>query len=137
MWFLLVIVLVGIVAVFVLEGQWVGAGLYLVFVLFLAWWSAPFRGRNTLSHAEVTSRKDPPVVIYWRPGCMYCAGLRRRLGQARNRATWINIYRDADAAAFVRSVNSGNETVPTVVTDAHVRTNPPAAEVREALLARR
>jgi hypothetical protein len=40
-----------------------------------------------------------------------------------------NIWEDPDAAAFVRSVARGNETVPTVVVRGSALVNPPAAEV--------
>jgi len=49
-----------------------------------------------------------------------------------------NIWDDDDARTFVRTHNRGNETVPTVIFDGVVRTNPrPAeliAEVRKASL---
>ena len=41
------------------------------------------------------------------------------------RATLRNIWDDPEAAAFVRTVNNGAETVPTVVVDGAVYTNPP------------
>ncbi|WP_216902296.1 glutaredoxin family protein [Nocardia alni] len=55
------------------------------------------------------------LVVYRRPGCPYCARLRRVL--KRNGVTYreIDIWDDTQAAAFVRSVADGNETVPTVV----------------------
>ncbi|WP_238335751.1 glutaredoxin domain-containing protein [Serinicoccus kebangsaanensis] len=82
-----------------------------------------------------TSDTDPrsDVVVYWRPGCGYCAMLKARLGGLRDRATWVNIWEDEEAAAFVRSVNDGNETVPTVVIDGIPRTNPDPGLVKERL----
>jgi len=44
-------------------------------------------------------------------------------------ARWINIWQDADAAAFVRSVAGGNETVPTVIIDGQAVVNPPPRRV--------
>jgi hypothetical protein len=44
-----------------------------------------------------------------------------------------NIWEDADAAEFVRAVNNGNETVPTVVIGTDVYTNPPTSLVLEKL----
>jgi hypothetical protein len=44
-----------------------------------------------------------------------------------------NIWEDAEAAEFVRLVNNGNETVPTVVIGTDVYTNPPASVVLEKL----
>lgn len=73
------------------------------------------------------------VVVYWRPGCGFCAMLKARLGGLRERATWVNIWEDDEAAAFVRSVNDGNETVPTVVIDGIPVTNPSPVVVKERL----
>lgn len=71
------------------------------------------------------------VVVYTRPGCPYCFTLRAGLRRAGLTFREINIWADLDAAAFVRSVANGNETVPTVaVGDVHM-VNPSARRVRE------
>ncbi|NYF97074.1 glutaredoxin domain-containing protein [Janibacter cremeus] len=102
--------------------------------LVVAWWFSPLNGRGGPRHTEVESRPDDfPVVIYWRPGCVYCMRLRGALGKDKDRATWISIWADEDAAAFVRSVNNGNETVPTVRVGETVRTNPDPAIIKTAL----
>jgi inosine-uridine nucleoside N-ribohydrolase len=44
-----------------------------------------------------------------------------------------NIWTDPDAAAFVRSVNVGNETVPTVVIAGTTLVNPTARQVKKEL----
>lgn len=70
------------------------------------------------------------IVVYSRPGCPYCLTLRaglRRFGLAFRE---INIWDDSDAAAFVRSVADGNETVPTVVVGDVRMVNPSARRVR-------
>ncbi|WP_037577656.1 glutaredoxin domain-containing protein [Phaeacidiphilus oryzae] len=54
------------------------------------------------------------VVIYWRPDCVFCLDLLLRLKFTRLRYTKVDIRRNPDAAAFVRTVADGNETVPTV-----------------------
>ncbi|AVT41466.1 glutaredoxin domain-containing protein [Plantactinospora sp. BB1] len=64
------------------------------------------------------------VVLYWRPGCPYCMKLRFRLLFTRLPVRKVNIWRDPDAAAFVRSVADGNETVPTVTVAGHPMVNP-------------
>lgn len=47
----------------------------------------------------------------------------------------INIWRDPEAAAYVRSVADGNETVPTVVIDGRPVVNPSPHAVVAALRA--
>jgi glutaredoxin len=55
------------------------------------------------------------VDVYWRPGCGFCTALRRSLRRAQVPVNAINIWDDPAAAARVRSVANGNETVPTVM----------------------
>jgi mycoredoxin len=57
----------------------------------------------------------PELVVYRRPGCPYCARLRRVLKRHGIVHREVDIWGDPEAAAFVRSVADGNETVPTVV----------------------
>ncbi len=75
------------------------------------------------------------VVIYWRPGCGFCSRLRSALGGDAEKATWINIWEDKDAAAVVREANNGNETVPTVILDGIALTNPDPSLVKATLAA--
>lgn len=76
---------------------------------------------------------SPNVVIYHRPGCSFCARMKMALRSVADRAVWVDIWEDEEAAAFVRSVNNGNETVPTVVINGESLTNPSPALVLEAL----
>jgi mycoredoxin len=75
------------------------------------------------------SRTTPEVVVYRRLGCGHCmalaVGLRRRGIAYRP----VDIWRDEDAAAFVRSHAGGAETVPTVVIGDRVLVNPSARQV--------
>jgi mycoredoxin len=73
------------------------------------------------------------VVIYWRKGCPFTKRLRLMLGKRGADAVWVDIWADPDGAAFVRSVNDGNETVPTVVIGGEAHTNPPPKLVKAAL----
>jgi glutaredoxin-like protein len=73
------------------------------------------------------------VVFYWRPGCGFCSMLRQRLHAAGVRLDERDIWADDEAAAFVRSVARGNETVPTVVVGGHALVNPPAERVLQLL----
>ncbi len=82
---------------------------------------------------SVVVERAPQVSVYWRPGCTFCLRLRLILRWHRLHPEMINIWRDPDAAAFVRSVADGNETVPTVVIDGHAYINPPPGQVVAAL----
>ena len=69
------------------------------------------------------------TTVFYRPGCPFCIRLRVVLKSQHVRARWINIREHDDAAAYVRSVAGGNETVPTVVTSDWVATNPRPRDV--------
>lgn len=73
------------------------------------------------------------VVLYWRPMCTYCLKLWVKLLFARLPYRAVNIWRDPDAAAFVRSVADGNETVPTVTVAGHPLVNPSLRRLRAAV----
>lgn len=64
------------------------------------------------------------VVVYWRPGCGFCMHLLRALSNAGIELEMRNIWEEPEAAAFVRSVARGYETVPTVVVDGQAMVNP-------------
>ncbi|MFE9692175.1 glutaredoxin domain-containing protein [Micromonospora sp. NPDC005806] len=73
------------------------------------------------------------VVLYWRPLCPYCMKLRMKFFLARLPHRKVNIWRDPEAAAYVRSVADGNETVPTVAVGGRALVNPSLRQVRTAL----
>lgn len=73
------------------------------------------------------------IVFYWRPGCPYCTWLRRGLRAKRLPFGETDIWSAPEAAAFVRSVAGGNETVPTVTVNGHAMVNPSVAEVLAAV----
>lgn len=52
--------------------------------------------------------------MFWRPGCLFCSSLFRDLDRAAIPYGASNIWEDVAAAAAVREVAGGNETVPTV-----------------------
>lgn len=111
------------------------AALVFLLVVVGAWWLSPFAYGISRKHRDVTNLPDDErrVIVYWRPGCVFCARLRGGLGSDASRVHWINIWQDAEAAEYVRSVNDGNETVPTVVIDGEPHTNPDPRVVRDAL----
>ena len=73
------------------------------------------------------------IHIYWRPGCPFCMTLDRSLRDIEIAIERHNIWEDPDAAAFVRSVANGNETVPTVTVGHEHLVNPSAREVAAAV----
>jgi mycoredoxin len=79
--------------------------------------------------SETDPARPPDVVFYWRRGCAFCWMLRRSLHRAGVAVEERNIWEDPGAAAFVRSVTGGNETVPTVVVHGKALVNPPASAV--------
>jgi glutaredoxin-like protein len=83
--------------------------------------------------ADTPSAKPAPVIVYWRPGCGFCRRLSGELDQLGIEVEARNIWDDADAAAFVRSVANGNEVVPTVVVGPQALVNPRGADVVAAL----
>ena len=64
------------------------------------------------------------LKVYWRPGCGYCRRLERALHRAGVHYDAIDIWQTPEAAAFVRSVADGTETVPTVCLDDTFWVNP-------------
>lgn len=72
---------------------------------------------------------EPIVEVYWRPGCPSCRMLMRPLRRSGLRLREINIWKDPVAAARVRSVADGNETVPTVFIGDHAMVNPSLQQV--------
>ncbi len=89
---------------------------------------------DSVSAAEgARAAAEGRVVIYWRKGCPFTKRLRLVLGKRGADAVWVDIWADPDGAAYLRSVNDGNETVPTVVIAGEPHTNPPPRQVLEAL----
>lgn len=98
-------------------------------------------------HAKVRRTRQPPaggqrsaapvaeVVLYWRPGCLFCFRLRRKLRRAGLPLREVDIWRDAAAAAAVRSVAHGAETVPTVFIGELGLVNPGPRRVLDAVRA--
>lgn len=67
--------------------------------------------------------------MYWRPGCGFCSGLFRQLERHGVPHRAVEIWGDPDAAAFVRSIARGNETVPTVTVGPVGLVNPTVHDV--------
>lgn len=120
-------------------GHGVLAAPLLVFLLLIAYLCSPLHPRSRSGHWEAQQRhvRHATVVAYWRPGCMFCLRLRwalRRAGVGPAQIDWVDIWHDAEAAAYVRDLNEGSETVPTVILpDGSAHTNPDPARVVSAL----
>lgn len=72
--------------------------------------------------------------MYSTTWCGYCQRLKAQMGREGITFTEIDIEADPTAAAFVESVNGGNQTVPTVVyPDGSAATNPSIKDVKAAL----
>lgn len=56
-----------------------------------------------------------PIILYGTPTCPGLPPVRGLLKQARIPHDYIDISRDRAAAATVRAINDGNESVPTLV----------------------
>lgn len=78
-------------------------------------------------------RDEDVVTVYWRPGCGFCTVLLRGLERSGLQFVRRNIWEDEDAAAFVRGVANGNETVPTVRVGPSALVNPSTGQVLAAV----
>lgn len=85
--------------------------------------------------AEPVSATSESITFYWRPGCGFCMGLERSLDRLGLPLDKHNIWDDPGAAATVRAIANGNETVPTVVIGDSRMVNPSAADVLAAVRA--
>jgi len=92
--------------------------------------------RQTAREGDTVGEGHDDVVIYWRPDCVYCLDLLLRLKFTRLRYRKVDIRKDADARAFVRSVADGNETVPTVVVAGQAMVNPSKRQLIEVAQSR-
>ena len=74
------------------------------------------------------------VTMYSTRWCGYCSRLKAQMERAGIDYTVVDIEQDPEAAAFVESVNGGNQTVPTLVfPDGSAATNPSLKEVQARL----
>jgi glutaredoxin len=136
---LLALVVTGVVviAMSAADGSWISAAVLLTLLAALAWWAWPARRGRHMSHQEAQAAAgDGDVIVYWRPGCTYCTRLQLRLRGVGRDVSWVNIWQDPEAAAFVASQWDGNETVPTAVTGAGAMIPATADSIRTQLAAR-
>ncbi len=75
------------------------------------------------------------IEVLWRPACPFCSRLRRGLARAGIDTVEHDIWADPEAAARVREVTGGDETVPTVLVGSRALVNPSVAGVVAAVRA--
>jgi mycoredoxin len=74
------------------------------------------------------------VTVYTTTVCGPCVRLKRMLDDEQISYTEVNVEHDESAADWVMSINSGNQTVPTVkFADGSTLTDPTLREVKERL----
>ena len=74
------------------------------------------------------------MKMYTTVWCGYCQRLKAQLGREGIAFEEIDIEADPEAAAFVESVNGGNQTVPTLLyDDGTAQTNPSLKDVKAKL----
>ncbi len=77
---------------------------------------------------------DHPIQVYTRPGCPMTGSVIGVLEQAEVPYLRIDIYQDEAAREYVRRVNRGHESVPTVrFPDGSTLTEPGPLELRNKL----
>ncbi|MDH3753925.1 MAG: NrdH-redoxin [Acidimicrobiia bacterium] len=81
----------------------------------------------------MTTAGSNEIEFYWRPGCGFCMSLDRQLQRHGIAVTKHNIWENPSAAAHVRNVARGNETVPTVTIGPTSLVNPSIHEVASVL----
>ena len=75
---------------------------------------------------------DPQITIYIRPWCGSVMRAQRWFDQRDIPYTEIDISKDAEAARTVEELNSGDQSVPTIMRDGvHVATEPSTMELEE------
>ena len=76
------------------------------------------------------------LTVYSTTTCGYCHRLKTQLDREGIPYTAVDLDTDPQAAAYVESVNGGNQVVPTVqFPDGSTLTNPTLAQVRQHLAA--
>jgi mycoredoxin len=75
-----------------------------------------------------------PITVYGHPACPDVAPIRAMLAQSKVDHIYLNIRQDPMAAAQVRAINNGDESVPTLVfPDGTTLTEPSVGELKQKL----
>jgi len=79
---------------------------------------------------------SPVIILYGRPGCPSVTPIRRLLDEADVAYDYLDIRQDAEAAARLRQLTGGYESVPTLVfPDGSVLIEPWVGALRKRLQA--
>lgn len=74
------------------------------------------------------------ITVYGHPGCPAVGPVTAMLTQAKVAYDYVNIRQHPQAAAQVRAINNGNESVPTLVfPDGNTLTEPSAGVLKRKL----
>ncbi len=74
------------------------------------------------------------IIVYGHPTCPNLGPVKGLLTQSRVKFEYIDIHQDSIAAARVRTINNGNESVPTLVfPDGSTLTEPTVGELQSKL----
>src|SRR6187402_3904640 len=74
------------------------------------------------------------VVVYGHPTCPGLGPVKGLLTQSKVKFEYVDIHQDSVAAARVRAINNGNESVPTLVfPDGSTLTEPTVGELKSKL----
>jgi mycoredoxin len=74
------------------------------------------------------------IIVYGHRTCPNLGPVKGLLTQSKVRFEYIDIHQDAAAAARVRTINNGNESVPTIVfPDGSTLTEPTVGELQSKL----
>jgi mycoredoxin len=93
-------------------------------------------GITTVDVERDSHRMSGTVTMYSTPWCGYCHRLKGQMEREGISYEVVDIEEHPEAAAFVESVNNGNQTVPTLVySDGSAQTNPSMIQVKEKLAA--
>lgn len=81
-----------------------------------------------------TIQPSKPIIVYGRPGCPGLPPVLRLLDAAGASYEYIDIRQDLEAAARLRQITGGYESVPTVILpDGRTMVEPGTMKLREAL----
>ncbi|MBK9924005.1 MAG: hypothetical protein IPP66_01820 [Anaerolineales bacterium] len=74
------------------------------------------------------------IIVYGHPTCPNIGPVKGLLTQSKVKFEYIDIHQDSVAAACVRTINNGNESVPTLVfPDGSTLTEPTVGELQSKL----